>query len=51
MRPKDAKGAQKTMGNKPIRTLSATEVKNRFGAVLREVARTGDYATEVMPQL
>lgn len=24
-----------------MRTLSATEVKNRFGAVLREVARTG----------
>ncbi|MFQ6014955.1 MAG: type II toxin-antitoxin system Phd/YefM family antitoxin [Anaerolineae bacterium] len=29
------------MGNSPIRTLSATEVKNRFGAVLREVTRTG----------
>jgi len=29
------------MGNSAIRTLSATEVKNRFGAVLREVARTG----------
>lgn len=24
-----------------MRTLSATEVKNRFGAVLRELARTG----------
>jgi prevent-host-death family protein len=24
-----------------VRTLSATEVKNRFGAVLREVVRTG----------
>jgi len=28
------------MENKPVRTLSATEAKNRFGAVLREVART-----------
>lgn len=24
-----------------IRTLSATEAKNRFGAILREIARTG----------
>lgn len=29
------------MGNSLIRSLSATEVKNRFGAVLREVMRTG----------
>ena len=29
------------MGNSLIRTLSATEVKNKFGAVLREVNRTG----------
>ncbi len=29
------------MRNKPIRTMSATEARNRFGAVLREVARTG----------
>jgi len=29
------------MENRPVRTLSATEVKNRFGAVLRDVARTG----------
>jgi prevent-host-death family protein len=29
------------MGNKLVRTLSATEAKNRFGALLREVARTG----------
>ena len=29
------------MKNKPVRTLSATEVRNRFGAMLREVARTG----------
>jgi prevent-host-death family protein len=29
------------MGNSLIRTLSATEIKNNFGAVLREVNRTG----------
>ena len=29
------------MGNSLIRTLSATEVKNNFGAVLREVNHTG----------
>jgi prevent-host-death family protein len=29
------------MENKPVRTLSATEARHRFGAVLREVARTG----------
>jgi prevent-host-death family protein len=29
------------MGNYPMHTLSATEVKNRFGAVLREITRTG----------
>jgi len=29
------------MGNDLIRTLSATEVKNSFGAVLREVNHTG----------
>lgn len=29
------------MGNNSIRTLSATEVKNNFGAVLREVNHTG----------
>ena len=29
------------MADRSMRTLSATEVKNRFGAVLREVARTG----------
>ena len=29
------------MGNSSIRTVSATEAKNRFGAVLREVCRTG----------
>jgi len=27
--------------NSPTRALSATETKNRFGAVLREVTRTG----------
>jgi prevent-host-death family protein len=29
------------MAVSPIRTVSATEVKNRFGAVLRDVARAG----------
>ena len=29
------------MGHSLVRALSATEVKNRFGAVLREVMRTG----------
>jgi prevent-host-death family protein len=29
------------MGDDSMHTLSATEVKNRFGAVLREIARTG----------
>ncbi len=29
------------MESNPVRTLSATEAKNRFGAVLREVSRSG----------
>lgn len=29
------------MGNSLVRSLSATEAKNRFGSVLREVVRTG----------
>ena len=29
------------MPNSPIRTLYATETKNRFGAVLRKLSRTG----------
>ena len=29
------------MRDSPVRNLSATEAKNRFGALLREVARTG----------